>query len=75
MIKQNKTKLQFILAASLMLSIAVVACNNGGEKKEATKDSGAVTTTPPPPPSVKDSNDTMEPMTGKKAPGTDIRPQ
>jgi len=75
MIKQNKSKLPFILGASLMLTVAFVACNNGGEKKETTKDSVTQTTTVTPAPVVKDSTDTMEATPGNKAPGTDIRPQ
>lgn len=70
MIKQNKTRLQFMLGGILMLTFAVAGCNNSGEKKEAAKDS-VVTTTP----AVRDSNDTMEPVTGKKAPGSDVKPQ
>lgn len=72
MIKQNKTRLQFMLGGILMLTFAVAGCNNNGEKKEAAKDS-VVTFTPPT--IVKDSTDTMEPVTGKKAPGTDPKPQ
>lgn len=74
MIKQNKTRLQFMLGGILMLTFAVAGCNNDGEKKEAAKDS-IVVTPPPPPPAVRDSNDTMEPVTGKKAPGSDVKPQ
>lgn len=37
MIKQNKTKLQFVLGAILFLSVAVTACNNDGEKKDTVK--------------------------------------
>jgi hypothetical protein len=72
MIKQNKTKLQFILAATLMLTLSFTACNNDGEKKDAVKDA-PVTVTPAP--SVKDSTDTMESKTGKVAPGSDVKPQ
>jgi hypothetical protein len=74
MIKQNKTKLQFILGGILMLTFAVAACNNSGESKEAKKDTVVTTTTPPPPPTVKDSNDTMEATPGKVAPGSDQKP-
>jgi hypothetical protein len=73
MIKQNKTKLQFILAGMLMLTFA--ACNNSGDKKEAATDSPAVETkTETPPPTVRDSVDTMEKTPGKVAPGTDNKP-
>jgi hypothetical protein len=72
MIKQNKTRLQFILGGILMLAFAVTACNNDGEKKDAPRDS-PVTVTPPP--NVKDSTDTMEHKTGKVAPGNDVKPQ
>jgi len=72
MIKQNKTKLQFIFGGILMLTFAVAACNNSGEKKEGTKDT-VVTTTPPV--TVRDSVDTnMEPIPGKVAPGSDQKP-
>ena len=71
MIRQNKTKLQFILGGALMLTMAVTACNNNGENKEVVKDT-PVTFTPPT--IIKDSTDTMEKMTGKKAPGHDIPP-
>jgi uncharacterized lipoprotein len=66
MIKQNKTKLPFILGAALLLSVA--ACNNSGEKKETVKDEPATTTTPTPAPSVKDSTDTMEKIKGGVSP-------
>ena len=72
MIRQNKTKLQFILGGALLLTLAVAACNNGGETKVVTKDS--ITTTVTPPVVIKDSNDTMEKMPGKKAPGSDVKP-
>lgn len=74
MIRQNKTKLQFILAGILMLSFGVTACNNSGDTKETPKDSvGAEqkVVTPPPPPVVKDSNDTMEKTPGKVSPTPD----
>ena len=72
MIKQNKTRLQFMLGGILMLTFAVAGCNNDGEKKEAVKDS-VVTLTPPT--IVKDSTDTMEAKPGNVAPGTDPKPQ
>lgn len=71
MIKQNKTKLQFILAGMLMLTFA--ACNNSGDKKEATTDSPAVKTETPPP-AVRDSVDSMEATPGKVAPGNENKP-
>lgn len=73
MIKQNKTKLQFILAGFLMLTFA--ACNNSGDKKEteATKDT-TTTVAPAPAPAVRDSADTMEATPGKVAPGTEQKP-
>ena len=74
MIKQNKTTLQFIFGGILMLTMAVTGCNNGKDK-DGPKDSAVITTTPTPPPTVKDSNDTMEKIPGKKAPGSDVRPQ
>lgn len=74
--KQNRTKLQFMLAGILMLSIAFTACNNNKEEsKDAPKDSVVTTTTPPPAPTTKDSNDSMESKTGKVAPGSDVKPQ
>jgi uncharacterized lipoprotein len=67
MIKQNKTKLPFILGAALLLSVA--ACNNNGEKKETVKDEPAnEMKTPTPPPSVSDSTDTMEKVKGAVSP-------
>lgn len=72
MIKQNRTKLQFILAAFLMLTF--VACNNSGGDKEATKDTATKTETPPPAPTIRDSDDTMEAIPGKVAPGNDTKP-
>lgn len=72
MIKQNKTKLQFILGSALFLTLAVAACNNNGETKVVTTDS--ITTVVTPPVVIKDSNDTMEKIPGKKAPGSDIKP-
>ena len=75
MIRQNKTKLQFILGGALFLSFAVAACNNDGETKEVVKDSITTTIVTPPPVVTIDSNDTMEKMTGKKAPGSDPKPQ
>jgi uncharacterized lipoprotein len=73
MIKQNRTKLQFLLGAILMLTFA--ACNNSSENKEATKDTMTKTETPPPAPAVRDSADTMEVTPGKVAPGNDVKPQ
>ena len=72
MIRQNKTKLQFIIAA-LVLTIAVTSCNSG-ETKEVTKDSITTTIVTPPPVVIRDSNDTMEKKVGDKAPGHDIPP-
>jgi len=71
MIKQNKTGLHFILGGALLLTIALSACNSG-ETKEVTKDSSVTFTTPT---IVKDSNDTMEAIPGKVAPGNDTKPQ
>jgi hypothetical protein len=72
MIKQNRTKLQFILGGILMLTFAVAGCNNDGEKKEATKD----TLTKTPPATVNVPLDTpMEKIPGKVAPGSDVKPQ
>ena len=66
MIKQNKTKLQFIFGAVLFLAVSLAACNNDGEKKETVKDAPAVTTTPPV--VIKDTIDTMEKMKGGVSP-------
>ena len=68
MIRQNKTKLYFILGGALVLTLAVAGCNNG-ETKEVKKDSVTTKTI------IRDSIDTMEKMTGKKAPGSDPKPQ
>lgn len=73
MIKQNKTKLHFILGAALLATMAVTGCNNNGDEKEAKKDT--VVTTPPPPATPKDSIDTMEKTPGNQAPGNDVKPQ
>ncbi len=70
MIKQNKTKLQFILAGMLMMTF--VACNNGEKKEEATKETP--TEVAPPPATTRDSADTMEAKTGNVAPGNDTKP-
>jgi hypothetical protein len=72
MIKQNKTKLQFILGAILFLSVAVTACNNDGEKKETVKDEPVITA-----PAVTDSIDTnhMEKMKGGVSPVDEIKPK
>lgn len=70
MIKQNKTKLQFILAGILMMTFA--ACNNGGKKEETTKETP--TEVAPTAPVVRDSTDSMEPIPGKVAPGNDNKP-
>lgn len=74
MIKQNKTKLQCILAGFLMLTFS--ACNNSGETKEATKDSATQIVTPPSAPAVTDSivDTTMEATPGKVAPGNENKP-
>jgi hypothetical protein len=71
MTKQNKTKLQFIFGATLVLAFAFTACNNEAEKKDAPVE----TTTVTPPPVVKDTIDTMEAIPGKVAPGNDVKPQ
>ena len=54
MIKQNKSKLTFILAAVLFAGITFTACNGGEADKAATKDSPA-TVAPPPTEVKKDS--------------------
>ncbi len=75
MIRQNRTRLQFMLAAILMLTMAGTACNN--EKKEESKDAPAdsmTKTTPTPAPAIKDSNDTMESKKGNVAPGNENKP-
>lgn len=71
MIKQNKTKLQFILAGILMLTFA--ACNNSGDKKETETTKDTITTVVPAP-AVRDSGDTMEATPGKVAPGNENKP-
>ena len=71
MIKQNKTKLHFIIGGALLLTFAVAGCNNNGENKEVKKDT-AVTFTPPV--IVKDTIDTMEGKKGNVAPGNDNKP-
>ena len=70
MIKQNKTKLQFILAGMLVMTF--VACNNGEKKEETTKETP--TEVAPPAPAVRDSADTMEVKPGNVAPGTENKP-
>lgn len=76
MIRQNRTKLQFILGGILMLSLAGAACNNSGETKEAAKDTPVVETKiETPPPVVRDSTDTMEATPGKVAPVVETKPK
>jgi hypothetical protein len=70
MIKQNRTKLQFILAGFLMFAFS--ACNNSSETKEAAKDT--TTQTVAPTPAVRDSIDTMEAKPGNVAPGNENKP-
>lgn len=70
MIKQNKTKMQFVLGAILFLSVAVTACNNDGEKKETVKDEPAVTA-----PVKRDSTDSMEKMKGAVSPVDENKPK
>ena len=72
MIRQNKTKLYFILGTALFLTLAIAACNNDGKTKVVTTDS--ITKIITPPVVIKDSNDSMEKKTGKVAPGHDIPP-
>ena len=67
MIKQNKTKLHFILAGALMLTLAVAACNNNSEK---APENTVVTPAPP----VRDSTDSMEKVPGSVAPVNDTKP-
>lgn len=67
MIKQNKTKLQFILGGAVMLTLAVAACNNTTEKEPEK----TIIVTPP----VKDTIDTMVKMPGSVAPVTDVPPK
>ena len=69
MIKQNKTKLQFMLGGAVMLTLAVAACNNSTEKEPEK----TVIVTPAPP--VKDTIDTMVKMPGSVAPVTDVPPK
>lgn len=76
MIKQNKTKLQFIFGGILVLTFAFASCNGSGDTQVTVKDSvvtesKTVITAPP----VKDSTDTMEVIKGEKAPGSDVKPQ
>ena len=72
MIKQNRTKLKFIISGFLMLTFA--ACNNSSETKEAAKDTTTQTVAPAPAPAVRDSSDTMEATPGKVAPGNENKP-
>lgn len=71
MIKQNKTKLQFILGGILMVTFAVAGCNSGDADKAATKDTPVteVKTAVPDLP-VLDSMDT-----GDKAPILETKPK
>lgn len=71
MIKQNKTKLQFVLGAILFLSVAVAACNNDGEKKVTVKDEPVTTTTVT---EKRDSTDSMEKIKGGVSPVEEIKP-
>ncbi|MBL7702129.1 MAG: hypothetical protein JNM14_07760 [Ferruginibacter sp.] len=71
MIKQNKTKLRFILGSALLLTMAVTSCNNSGDAKEEKKDTTVNFT---PPVIKKDSTDTMEKTVGNKAPGNENKP-
>lgn len=71
MIKQNKIKLHFILGV-VLATVAVTGCNDSSDSKSVTKDATTITTQPP---AAKDSTDTMEVITGKKAPGNDVKPQ
>ena len=71
MMKQNKTKLQFVLGTILFLSVAVAACNNDGEKKETVKDEPAMTTTVP---EKRDSTDSMEKIKGGVSPVVETKP-
>jgi ABC-type Fe3+-citrate transport system substrate-binding protein len=76
MIKQNKTKLPFIFAGILMLSLAVAACNNSGDNKEPAKDTTVTEvkpTTPTPPDTT--HKDTMEVTPGKVAPVVETKPK
>ena len=69
MIKQNKTKLQFVLGAILFLSVAIAACNNG-DKKETVKDAPVVTDS-----LKKNATDTpMVKETGGVSPVEDTKP-
>ncbi len=60
--KQNKTKLQFILGAILLVTFAVAGCNNGEADKTTTTTETKTTVTEQP----RDSMDT-----GDKAPIVD----
>lgn len=66
MIKQNKTKLQFILGGILMLALTVGACNGSGESKETATDTTLEIKTDTMP--LRDSTDTMEKTPGKVSP-------
>lgn len=68
MIKQNKTKLQFVLGAILFLSVAVTACNNG-DKKDTVKDGPAVTDS-----LKKNVTDSMVKETGGVSPVEETKP-
>ena len=69
MIKQNKTKLQFVLGAILFLSVAIAACNNG-DNKETVKDEPATIDT-----SKKNATDTpMVKETGGVSPVEETKP-
>ena len=59
--KQNKTKLQFILGAILLVTFAVAGCNNGEADKTTTTETKTTVTEQP-----RDSMDT-----GDKAPIVD----
>ena len=70
MTKQNKTKLQFILSGILIVTFAVAGCNNGADKtvvKDSITEMKMV-----PPVTVKD---TMDTMTGHKAPVVETPPK
>lgn len=65
MIKQNKTKLQFILGGFFLATLAISACNNEGDTKEAAEEP---VKTEEPAPVAKDSTDTMEVTPGSVSP-------
>jgi hypothetical protein len=68
MMMQNKTKLQFLLAGILFVTVSLTACNNDADKNKPAEEPAKTETPAPATGDTTQKKDTMEVTPGKVSP-------